>query len=395
MYHADQAEPNGKSAVLKSISLASLSRRQFIGTVAAVLAYKGCGSPAPPSESPFYRGPYGVGRAILGVAPGTTAMPRPDSLGPAENDTFCPDGTKIAVVLPATFRAMVYYPGLHESYNPAAAISLKLTGKKYPVVFFAHARRIPFCPQGLPKGIDPALADPTNDYTLVDRMLDHVASNGCVVVVPDLSGLTFFGFAERAAVLVGMYQHLKSLNPSVFSGVLDLTRIVLAGHSTGGGACLVSRANLVAAGGPNPVAMGLLAPAVTDGVTDTRPLAADQAPNVLMVLKGTADTLQVGVDPDGVYSAAHAPRVLVTVPGANHFGYTDICAPDNKVCAAMDSPGAITTLGQQLTGGAYLSALVRRFALGDMSVEPYLSGQRIIEVDTWGVTGVSIASDGM
>lgn len=302
----------------------------------------------------------------------------------------------IKVGPPAAFRAMVYYPALHQSYDPAAPISLRLVGKKYPVVLFAHAKRIPLCPQVLPKAIDSSLGDITNDYTRVGRMLDHVASNGCVVVVPDLSGLTVFGFDERAAVLVGMYQYLKSLNPSVFSGALDLTRIVLAGHSTGGGACLVTRGNLVGAGGPSPVAMGLLAPAVSiGGLASISPLAAGQAPNALMVLKGTADTLQVGMDPDGVYSAAHAPRVLVTIPGANHFGYTDICTPDNKVCAAIDSPGAISTLGQQLTGGAYLAALVRRFALGDMSVEPYLSGQRIVEVDTWGVTGVSVMSDGM
>src|SRR5260370_16254720 len=378
----------------------SLSRRQFLGTLATVLAYKGCapGAPAPPSESPFYRGPYNVGRAILGVAPGTTAMPRPDSIGPAENDTFCPGGTVIAIVTPATFRAIVYYPAWHQSYDPAAPISLKLIGKKYPVVLFAHARRIPLCPQALPTGANPGLTDITDDYTLLGWMLEQGACSGRVVLVADMSGLKFFGFAQRAAVVVNMYQYLKSLNDAVFSGALDPSRLVLAGHSSGGGACLVTRASLVAAAGPSPVAMGLLAPAVTGdigGGPDVIPLAANQAPNALMVLKGTADTLQFGLNPHPVFLAARAPRVLVTIPGANHFGYTDICTADNQVCAAMDSPGGISTLGQQLTGGAYLGALVRRFALGDVSVEPYLSGQRIVEVDTWGVTGVSVMSDGM
>jgi hypothetical protein len=337
-----------------------------------------------------------VSRAILGLAPGTMAMPRPNSLGPAENDTTCPDGQVIRVIMPAEFKAIVYYPAWRTIYDPSAPISLKLIGKKYPLVLFAHARRIPVCPQALPRGADPGLADLTNDYTLVSRMLDHVASWGCVVVVPDLSGLTFFGFDARATVLVGMYQHLKSLNAAVFSGRLDFSQVVLTGHSTGAGACLVTRAALVAAGGPSPVAMGLLAPAVSgDGTFDISSLAANQAPNALMVFKGTADNRQPGVNPDGVYAAARAPRSLVTIPGANHFGYTDICTPDNQICAADDSPGAISALGQQLTGGSYLAALVRRFALGDLSVEPYLSGARIVEMDIFGVPGIQVLSDGM
>src|SRR5260370_39045181 len=102
----------------------SSPRRQYRGTLATVLAYKGCapGAPAPPSESPFYRGPYNVGRAILGVAHGTTAMPRPASIGPAENDTFCTCVTVIAIVTPARFRAIVYYPAWNKYYDAASPI---------------------------------------------------------------------------------------------------------------------------------------------------------------------------------------------------------------------------------------------------------------------------------
>ena len=96
-----------------------------------------------------------------------------------------------------------------------------------------------------------------------------------------------------------------------------------------------------------------------------------------------------------VYNSGKLPKALVTIPGANHFGYTDICSADNKVCAADDNAGTVSRLGQQLTGGAYLAALMRRFARGDITVQPYLNGQRVIEVDTFGVVGIQVQQDGM
>ena len=57
--------------------------------------------------------------------------------------------------------------------------------------------------------------------------------------------------------------------------------------------------------------------------------------------------------------------------------------------------GTIPRLGQQLTGGAYLAALMRRFTRGDLTVQSYLNGQRLIEVDRWGVAGIKVQQEGM
>lgn len=119
------------------------------------------------------------------------------------------------------------------------------------------------------------------------------------------------------------------------------------------------------------------APAVTGtGSTNIVSLAAAIAPRGLLFLKGTADH-QVYNDPTDVYNSAKAPKALITIPGA-----TDICSANNDVGVELhNEAGTIPRLGQQLAGGAYLAALMRRFTQEDLKVQPYLNGQRLIEVD--------------
>jgi hypothetical protein len=103
-------------------------------------------------------------------------------------------------------------------------------------------------------------------------------------------------------MLLGLCRYLQSLNAPVFSNRLDLSRIMLAGHSFGGAACIKARRDIVDAGGPQPLAIGLLGPAVTGtGSTNIVSLAAAIAPNGLFVLKSTADH-QVYNDPTDVYN---------------------------------------------------------------------------------------------
>ncbi|WP_155633151.1 hypothetical protein [Burkholderia stagnalis] len=311
---------------------------------------------------------------------------------------YCPS-TPFAGTFTADARnisAAIYYPGPSTSYWPTVPIQVALQEKNYPVIIFAHAKRDPtqFC-QAPGPGLDPDIQDISKDFTRADFMLDHVSSYGCVAVVPDLSGLTFLGAIDRAQVLVAMYQFLASINP-LFQNRLDLNRILLCGHSTGGASCLIARGDLVSAGGPTPLAVGLIAPAVWGGSPpDVSALASSIAPNALMVIAGAVDTMQAGVDPMATYVAGQAPKVLITIPGANHFGYTSICSPDNKVCAAKDNPGTIVRIAQELTAAAYLAALLRRFARGDQTVEPYLTGQQIVETDIFGVLGIKVQQDGM
>jgi hypothetical protein len=69
------------------------------------------------------------------------------------------------------------------------------------------------------------------------------------------------------------------------------------------------------------------------------------------------------------------------IPGANHYGYTDLCPPDNSCRSAVqfDNDGTISRETQQQIAAAYLAAWVRYFAHGDESVRPYLTGERVME----------------
>jgi pimeloyl-ACP methyl ester carboxylesterase len=211
-------------------------------------------------------------------------------------------------------------------------------------------------------------------------MLKHGASYGCVCVAPDLSWLpggfprhtpqSLDAFNLRATVLVEYYNYLIRLNATLFAGQLDLSRVVLVGHSTGGGAA--TRAGYILSPFLNlqSLCYGLIAPVPDTATPDVRNL---------LVLHGVLDTQQ-GADPLGAYASGGTPKTLLTIPGANHFGYTSLCN-DANICDSYisDAPGTIWRADQQAAGAAYLAALVRYYALGDVSARVYLAGERVVE----------------
>lgn len=157
----------------------------------------------------------------------------------------------------------------------------------------------------------------------------------------------------------------------------------------GGGAATQAAGLITFASSHQPVAFGLIAPT---------PIPSSATPNVqnLLVLKGTLDTME-GADPVGAYTSGAAPKTLVTIPGANHWGYTNLCGADNTCAGAvvLDQVGTISGAGQQSTGAAYLAALVRLYALGDTSAHPYLSSAQMVEgLDFYGVTNIQVQQEG-
>ena len=83
------------------------------------------------------------------------------------------------------------------------------------------------------------------------------------------------------------------------------------------------------------------------------------------------------------------------IPGANHFGYTDLCTPDNDCSAIGEQNGTISRSAQQQTGAAYLAALVRYYALGDATARPYLSGAQMVDgLESVGVSGIQVQAEG-
>jgi hypothetical protein len=322
-----------------------------------------------PSPTPIPTTPFRTGKVLLGETVGTTAMPQP----------FQPGGLPIPpeafARLPKRILATVHYPTTERSSFPPPTRNplnpLNVAKGPFPVLLYAHALRS----FGVDAGSHPA----SRDFTSVDAMLRSVASLGCVCVAPDLSWLGDLEeprgvFNFRATVLVSYYTYLADvLNTALFAKQLDFSRIILVGHSRGAkGATNAGRVIGGFGNHPKSLSYGLIAP--EDGGQSGSDL------HNLLVVGGTLDTDE-GANPQIAFVAGGTPKTLVMIPGANHFGYTDICPPDNScgTIGLFDQNGAILRADQQRVGAEYLAALVRYFALGDGRALPYLNGTRIVE----------------
>ena len=323
-------------------------------TAAAALGLSAYGSGVAQERSPARLGRYRVERALLGAASGTTRLPVPDEVPFSSQLLRCRAGVS-EVVRPESITAAVYYP--------AAA-------GRFPLILYGHAKRTRlYCPEHLPVGLDRSFFDHTQDFMRAGRIHAHVASHGFVVVAPDFGWLMhmFEGGAwdappslARSRLLVALYEHLAG-NPSWFGGRIDPQRLALFGHSTGASACMSARQRL-----PHARLLGLLAPAAFDFAPRT-----PSPPPLTLVIAGTKDTSQ-GVRPDLVYEHSPRPRAMVVLRGANHLGYTELCAANNRVCADLDTPGDIARDAQQDTAAAYLAAAARLTLLGDEAMRPFI-----------------------
>ena len=348
-------------------------------------------APTPtPNPSPLVSGPYQTAGLLIGEN-SALALPQPLSVDagsdPADLNFYCQDGEEVqpSEVLPTTVAAQVYYP-----FNPNQHHSSSISTGPFPVLLYAHAIRF---------SNDPCVDRIDWDFTSISAMLQHVASYGCVVVVPDLSfvpegGTTHHVLSQRALVLASYYAWLTlALNGKLFANQLDLSRLVLVGHSTGGGAVPLVGSMLAAAGTHlQSLAYGLIAPYFgSDGPASVINASVEN----VVVLQGGQDTIIPGVDPAGAYAAGGEPKTLVMIPGASHYGYTDLCTPDNNCSAIFGQNGTISRSAQQQTGAAYLAALVRYYALGDVTARPYLSGAQMVDgLESLGVSGIQVQAEG-
>ena len=314
-----------------------------------------------------------MGRALLGVTPGTSqpAMPQTVEIAHSANATQCRNGM-LSTQRPGRIAAAVYYPAQQDSTDVKRPIDGSISrGARHPLLLYAHGkRRWLTCPEHVPPGLDSALSDPGQDFRRVDRLLSHVASHGFVVAAPDLGwlvetyeegGWDGVGGLPRARILVALHAALAERAQAWFGGRLDLERLGLIGHSTGALACLAALERL-----GQVKALGLLAPAAKDE------FPAYRSPATLIVTSSI--DLQLVRDPADLYRAAPPPKVMVSLEGANHLGFTELCTEDNRTCIDGDPPGLIKRDLQQDVAAAYLAAMMRLQLSGDQSMRRYLDG---------------------
>ena len=293
-------------------------------------------------------------------------------------------GEDVGTDTPQGLSAAVYYPRNERDHRVPGPNPLHVSSGPFPILLYAHAAR----------DVDtPSSHSPSRDFTSVEVMLRFVAAYGCVCIAPDLSQLSHNGgptgfFEERGVVLASYFAYMASINATLFANQLDFSRVLLVGHSKGAGGATHAGRIISGFGEPKKVmAYGLIAP---ENGGDTGP---DVHP--LLVLGGTLDLDQTA-NPEQGYRFGGNPKTWVTIPGANHFGYTDICPTDNSCNSVglLDENGTITREGQQQTAASYLAALLRYFVLNDNSARPYLSGERIVEGLEKYVTGIQVQSSG-
>jgi dienelactone hydrolase len=233
-------------------------------------------------------------------------------------------------------------------------------------------------------------------YDRFDHLLRRWSSHGFVVCTIDapelvwtngrlvsssLSNLMSMSENQRAAIA-----HLRARNgdPAFpLAGKMDLDRVIVAGHSRGGGASLITaQTESSVVGG---VLLKPLDPMATVGGEINWNVALPQKPFLLLIAGSDGDLPYPMVD--FLYERRTGPMVAPTVLGSLHSFTCDAsCPPD---------PGAVAGITREqdwAITNAYAVAFLKYAASRDLSYGPYLFGREGLSTKL-SPLGVSMRSD--
>jgi predicted dienelactone hydrolase len=289
------------------------------------------------------RGPHGVGSATLDLGGRRVAVWYPAAEGAGVGDAV--DTFDIASLLSPELQAQiptelrVGYPVAAQAGAPAAA-----EGGPYPVVLFSHGFA------GFP--------EQSVDLTT------HLASWGFVVAAPDhversLSGL--LGTAAQgvtpstdAEVLTATLDLVLAAADDVASplaGLVDAAQVAVVGHSAGAGAAYATAA---ADGRIDAFAALSLGRGRDDAIG-----AAPTVPGLVMV--GEEDGIIPAATTREVFDTLASPRALLSLPGAGHLVFSDLCLIGAEqggltgivATIGLDIPADLLRLASDGCGDAY------------------------------------------
>jgi len=210
----------------------------------------------------------------------------------------------------------------------------------------------------------------------------HVAAYGFVVVVPNHYGLLGFGLAAEVEEVPATLEFARTRNADPTSPLfdrMDADKLVLLGHSYGGGAAL----NAAAGRCVPPYCLGIYPrPPQLLGVAvygaDLRMFVLGgpipRIDNIVPValIRGDLDGIAPPFDTGRTFDAIQStPKALITIEGANHFGMTDVVSPVGIIA----DPNAPTITQSNATQAvAQFSALfLKAFALNDPEARTLLT----------------------
>jgi hypothetical protein len=225
----------------------------------------------------------------------------------------------------AKANARIYYPSWVS--GPNTQIAHYCGGTTFPVVVYAHG----LSSDGREDYICEDWANPgpfSEDYKQAGGILSRLAASGIIAVSFSWAGASAIDISRIIIDTIGYLKDKNQEQGSWLQGKVDLTRVGFSGHSNGGGGAIdaVLRYN----GGDYCEAhmplniqikgLGLIAPGWPW-------LGVIPVPAPVLMIHGTREHCrQVGLSPLEIYCESNAPKHLVYVIGANHFGYTDgIC----------------------------------------------------------------------
>jgi dienelactone hydrolase len=233
-------------------------------------------------------------------------------------------------------------------------------------------------------------------YDRFDHLLRRWSSRGfvvCTIDAPDLvwangrlvnaslSNLTAMSENQRAAIV-----HLRARNgdPTFpLAGQMDLDRVIVAGHSRGGGASLITaRTESAVVGG---ILLKPLDPMATVGGEATWNIPLPPKPFLLVIAGADADLPYPMVDL--LYERRAGPMSAPTLLGSLHSFTCDAsCPPDPSGTAGItrEQDWAITN--------AYAVAFLKYAAARDLSYAPYLFGRESLATGL-SPLGVAMRSD--
>ncbi len=207
----------------------------------------------------------------------------------------------------------------------------------------------------------PGLGANKNMYKWVGN---HLASHGYTVLIFTLPRPFTIKTVQQEAGFASAFELLDAENQhpdSPLSGLVDLSKRAIMGHSMGGVSSLAAAINL------EVDAVVSLAPA--PGIETDGPIAIT-APTQIQT--GTLDRICGDKLPKTYYDNLTAEtKQFINVNGGNHIQYNDNNSiPGAKRYAAVDTVDYLQRLSRR-----YATAWLDYFLKGDSSAEPYLFGE--------------------